>query len=997
MGKKRTGKTGPIQLDGENKPLYIRTRFLFSVLGIVIFQVLLTLLLIYSTGVFRDTAETSVNVFKNEVDSKALSLEEALERWANPSLIMGRMETITSEIESLYGQPAGSMQENSAIREAYLKESLSALVTLLKGTGRAGAFLFLQGDGTSAAKEGIYIKADNPQGETKENSEITAWVGSAKLMEELGIKTGKYWQETKTMTAQDAFFWTPMETLQKNVQLEPEETGYWSGPFYLLSEDDPVIAFSMPLEDEKGNVFGVVGVTVNVSCMESLLNSGTTDLIALKDLSFGNFFKNGASVSFESLLNEGDQTSLSLQVDGNYEGVFRTAGVKSAKPFVYASAISLYEDSSPYEGNNWVLLGIAEQKEIYQDALKLFFTLLFSFLVTMVISSILAFMEIRRLVAPVQGIVQELAAYDPDSLKLTRSNIVELDRLMDAIEGMNKSVLDSSTKLTHVIGAIKMRIAIVEYDRNSTRVYCTDTLFSILDESIEGYNNHYVSREAFDKFKERVAIKLEQDREESNRFYFIDKNKKKRWLYIECEVTQGRVLCVLQDVTRDMRERIKIQRERDYDVLTDQLNRRAFANRMEIILKQNKDIQGVFSIWDLDNLKYYNDTYGHDMGDKYIRLLANVLGRLQGEQGLVGRMAGDEFTVFLYGYENYSYYVSLLKSVHSEFLSEKIDLPDGKKMEVSVSAGMSLYPRDGANFDELISFADFAMYEVKNAHKGDIRLFNADTYKRNSVILRGTGELARIIREQSIQYMFQPIIDVHSGEIYAYEALMRPVSDILTNPEVLIRVAQHNSKLNMIEKLTWFRALESFFKQNPSPSLKLFLNSIPNQFLTEDNVFILEQIYGNRLRRLVMEITENIKVNAAIEKKKRAWCDKWNIAVALDDYGAGYSNNDKLVNLDLNFVKLDRSLVRSIDRNESKKKLVEGIIEYCHQRGILVIAEGVELREELTTVMELGTDYVQGFYFAFPQYQCGPVVQERLDITLEIQEKIQASRQKYLE
>jgi EAL domain-containing protein (putative c-di-GMP-specific phosphodiesterase class I) len=117
-----------------------------------------------------------------------------------------------------------------------------------------------------------------------------------------------------------------------------------------------------------------------------------------------------------------------------------------------------------------------------------------------------------------------------------------------------------------------------------------------------------------------------------------------------------------------------------------------------------------------------------------------------------------------------------------------------------------------------------------------------------------------------------------------------------------------------------------------------------------------------------MEITEEAKSEIDKDEKKRSFCKKWNIPVALDDYGSGYSNSDILVSRIFHFVKLDMSLIHNIDKNQSTQSLVKSIIEYCHENSLMVIAEGVETEAEFEKSKELGADFVQGFYFAKPSY-----------------------------
>jgi EAL domain-containing protein (putative c-di-GMP-specific phosphodiesterase class I) len=288
---------------------------------------------------------------------------------------------------------------------------------------------------------------------------------------------------------------------------------------------------------------------------------------------------------------------------------------------------------------------------------------------------------------------------------------------------------------------------------------------------------------------------------------------------------------------------------------------------------------------------------------------------------------------------------------------------------MSASAGYAFFPNDADNYAELFKYADFAMYQIKKTSKGSIKAFNRDSYVKDYILVQGVGELDRIIADEAIRYAYQPIISVKTGKIFAYEALIRPMSDLLGRPDNLLRVSMAQSKLDKIERITWFHALEGFFSQiREGDNARIFINSIPNQLLSDDDWTKLERLYGRKLSRIVMEITEETKSEIEMDEKKRAFCKKWNIPVALDDYGSGYSNSDILVSRIFHFVKLDMSLIHNIDKKQSTQSLVKSIIEYCHENSLMVIAEGVETDAEYDKAKELGADFVQGFYFARPSY-----------------------------
>ncbi len=271
-----------------------------------------------------------------------------------------------------------------------------------------------------------------------------------------------------------------------------------------------------------------------------------------------------------------------------------------------------------------------------------------------------------------------------------------------------------------------------------------------------------------------------------------------------------KVLGVVVDVTKEFIEKRKIEYERDFDILTNLLNRRAFHSQIQEKFKNKDELKiAAFIMWDLDNLKYINDTYGHDAGDEYIRCLADILKKFISWNGIVSRLSGDEFYVFIYGYESKDSIRDIINSVKKQMNNTLLKLHDGTEFKIRASAGISWYPDDSTNYDELMRYADFAMYQIKNTIKGEVSEFDINIYNKDSFLLSNREELNKLIDGQLVEYAFQPIVDC-KGKVFAYEALMRPKIKTFSSPIDVIRLARSQSKLYQIERITWFKALKSF-------------------------------------------------------------------------------------------------------------------------------------------------------------------------------------------
>lgn len=478
--------------------------------------------------------------------------------------------------------------------------------------------------------------------------------------------------------------------------------------------------------------------------------------------------------------------------------------------------------------------------------------------------------------------------------------------------------------------------------------------------------SQYISRKAFEIEVEVLRKNLTRYEEEEDTYCMISRTGADKWVRLKVKEREDRTLMAVLDVTAEIMEKQKIEYERDYDILTRLLNRNAFRARMGQMLKRGNLGIAAVVMMDLDNLKYFNDTYGHDYGDKYIREAAVVLSTLNQHNALVARMSGDEFLMFISGYSNKDEIRSLVHDVHRRLQESYVTVPGGENIRIRASAGIAWYPEDATYLDELIKYADFAMYEIKSSKKGDIREFNREMYLKDSVLFTGKEELNRLLEDPSmVKYVFQPIVEVVSGEIFGYEALMRPRIESLRSPEDVMRLAKAQSKLYQVEKMTWMSALKAVEKQRRhGDKFRIFINSVPNHVLDNADTAELEKNYRHLLDRVIIEIIESEQTDRSCMETKCEWAKKHGASIALDDFGTGYSNESTLLYIDPKYVKLDMSIISNIHKDEGRQKIVQGLLTYTKSHGIKVIAEGIDCYEEMRTLVRLGVDYMQGWYLS---------------------------------
>uniref|UniRef100_UPI004025E14E EAL domain-containing protein n=1 Tax=Faecalibacterium sp. TaxID=1971605 RepID=UPI004025E14E len=385
---------------------------------------------------------------------------------------------------------------------------------------------------------------------------------------------------------------------------------------------------------------------------------------------------------------------------------------------------------------------------------------------------------------------------------------------------------------------------------------------------------------------------------------------------------------------------------------------------------------------DLDNLKHINDTYGHDWGDQYIRQTGQCFAANTPKGTVCSRLSGDEFLLLFYGYDSQDAIRKELSTLNGALRASCSTLPNGKTLNISISGGVAWFPEDGTDLKTLKKYADFAMYQVKQSHKGHTGDFDIGVYHREEYAAQTQREFEQLLREELVTYYFQPIFSAHSGRVAAYEALMRVNMPTITSPSQVMTLAHELDRLYDIERITLFKSGETYEQLQQKGLLQngafLFVNSIANVSLTPADVAKYQRRFPELLKYLVVEITEQEDLDRdSLERKRNV--PGFSGSFVLDDYGSGYSNELNLLALAPRYIKIDISIVRGIDTDRDKQQIVSNIVDYAHARSMQLIAEGIENDAELRKVIDLGVDLLQGFYLSRPAAVPAPLAQPALD------------------
>ena len=535
---------------------------------------------------------------------------------------------------------------------------------------------------------------------------------------------------------------------------------------------------------------------------------------------------------------------------------------------------------------------------------------------------------------------------------------------------MNQDMITISTKFLRIMEMASVELGGFEVRMDNESVYVTDNFFSMLgvEESSEKPVTGKQFVEFLKNFDRSCSYTVGSD---GAKVYCVEHaGGEIRYVRMEIKTESDRRIGLVEDVTKVTRERMNIEHERDYDTLTGLYNRRAFQWESEALFREHPEKlkTAAFVMIDMDNLKYTNDNFGHDFGDRYIHEAGRGFAEYVPEGTLCSRISGDEFNLLFYGYDSKEEIRNVIAEVKAAIDRKFVLLPSGRKLRLSISGGIAWYPENSTDLKLLKKYADFAMYQVKRSGKGHFQEFDLEVYDRSANETEKRKQFLQLIRKEELTYYYQPIVSAITGKVIALEALMRVEIPLLRSPEDVLRLAKEERCLHELERITFFRAAEGYCILRDNGEVRgdelLFINSIASQNLTDEESREFRLRYGELQSQLVIEITEQETLDQEAMEKKNA-PEFWG-AIALDDYGTGYNSEKCLLTLAPQYVKVDIAIIRDIDTDADKQQIVSNIVEYAHQRGMYIIAEGVETKEELEKVLELKVDLLQGYYLARP-------------------------------
>jgi len=567
-------------------------------------------------------------------------------------------------------------------------------------------------------------------------------------------------------------------------------------------------------------------------------------------------------------------------------------------------------------------------------------------------------------------------------------------------EHMDKLVGERTEALTAEINERKQaEVAIRKLSRavekTADSIFITDTV-GIIEyvnpafEEITGYSREEVlgkTPRIFRSGKHDVAFYKDLwdvlGRGEVYRNIFINRKKGGHLYYEEVTIApltdDSGVVSHYVSAGKDITERMQTQERLHYlanhDVLTDMPNRALFIERLKQALGRAQWRGRVAAVLflDIDRFKLVNDTLGHESGDRLLQAIALRLSASVRGGDTVARFGGDEFAVFLDDVASPNDVVPIASKI-LEALTPPLAI-DGRDLFVTASMGICFFPYDGQDVPTLLKNADVAMYRAKQQGGNRYQFYQAEMNAHALKRLDMESHLRRALEREEFILHYQPQIDLRSGRVIGYEALIRWQRDgyALIPPAEFIPLLEETGLIIQAGEWVLRTACAQYhaWRKAGLPEMRMAVNVSSRQFNGGNLVAMVNRVMqDSHIGRdiLEIEITESVIMhNAQASIETLNVLSSMGVHISVDDFGTGYSSLSYLKRFPIDSLKVDQSFVGDITTDSDDAAIVSAIITMAHQLDIEVVAEGVETRGQLEFLRAEGCDFVQGYYFSRPQ------------------------------
>lgn len=710
---------------------------------LILLQAAILLVSLYLSGIFGQVNSNERSILGKQVINRANYLEiQMTQQWSD---IAELAQSINRKTQAAIEQGAirlDLLENDSKEASKLIGMICTDMIETMYRNKNSGIYVIFNTsslDGNVEPKTGFHVRDFDPTvNATTQYSDLLLECAPISTVKAMNISTDTGWDTRYDFgTAYGDYFRKPfMEAYRATRKLEAVDYACWNSS--AQSSLPSGLTYSMPLMLGNGTLYGVLGV--------ELLDDYVSDSLPYDELGFGTdgaymlaLFDKGTNratlkmVSGKTRLRRGETIALTPGKDGSY--VFEQDGKKIVTQM---DRLTVYDMYAPFDSETWVLMGATTAQSLYAFSKRVSRMILLAIALMLIFDAAGSVLIARRLSKPIEKLSKEvdIARMNENGIpRLSITGIREIDHFAEAFAGLSREAINTSTRFLRMLDMASVDIAGCEFDTSKeadvTPAFATDNFFPLLGVPNGDAGNVTLGQIKMLQSKMADSILSVEKKGDSTLLHVRSLDGKERYVRLKETQIESRTIVLAEDVTTSTLERLRIERERDYDLLTGLYNRRAFyrfAGRL--FDRPDKMKHAAVVMMDLDNLKRTNDTFGHEWGDRYIHEAAVCFLRNIPDGTLCARVSGDEFNILFCGYDSREAVQRAIDRLVSGVENSHFNLPDGQATRIHVSGGIAWYPEDGTELMELIKCADFAMYQMKRNEKGRFGVFDRTQYNQ---------------------------------------------------------------------------------------------------------------------------------------------------------------------------------------------------------------------------------------------------------------------------
>ena len=710
---------------------------------LILLQAAILLGSLYLSGIFSQVNSNERSILGKQVVNRANYLEiQMTQQWSD---IAELAQSINRKTQAAIEQGVirlDLLENDSKEASKLIGMICTDMIETMYRNKNSGIYVIFNTsslDGNVEPKTGFHVRDFDPTvNATTQYSDLLLECAPISTVKAMNISTDMGWDTRYDFgTAYGDYFCKPfMEAYRAMRKLEAVDYACWNSS--AQSSLPSGLTYSMPLMLGNGTLYGVLGV--------ELLDDYVSDSLPYDELGFGTdgaymlaLFDKGTNratlkmVSGKTRLRRGETIALTPGKDGSY--VFEQDGKKIVTQM---DRLTVYDMYAPFDSETWVLMGATTAQSLYAFSKRVSRMILLAIALMLIFDAAGSVLIARRLSKPIEKLSKEvdIARMNENGIpRLSITGIREIDHFAEAFAGLSREAINTSTRFLRMLDMASVDIAGCEFDTSKeadvTPAFATDNFFPLLGVPNGDAGNVTLGQIKMLQSKMTNSILSVEKKGDSTLLHVRSLDGKERYVRLKETQIESRTIVLAEDVTTSTLERLRIERERDYDLLTGLYNRRAFyrfAGRL--FDRPDKMKHAAVVMMDLDNLKRTNDTFGHEWGDRYIHEAAVCFLRNIPDGTLCARVSGDEFNILFCGYDSREAVQRAIDRLVSGVENSHFNLPDGQATRIHVSGGIAWYPEDGTELMKLIKCADFAMYQMKRNEKGRFGVFDRTQYNQ---------------------------------------------------------------------------------------------------------------------------------------------------------------------------------------------------------------------------------------------------------------------------